>query len=306
MIKNLVCSENVKSNIFNELSNRKVAGTYIFYGNDRGQLKELATSFGKALNCKNNQQDFCDECESCKRMDARTHGDLEILSESGGIKIESVRELTQKMAVSSYEGGAKIFILEDINRMKPVASNALLKTIEEPLEGNFFFLLTTSLNILPTIKSRATIIKVPELSCEDLGVTEPVYEFFARNTTDIMEYKKGKYNLDESVDFLRIGEFMKQYFKDKNSDVKSLGSKINIYKSLREFVKNLKWTTPIDKVFFVEELVSNLEERDFIFDILKYIAFLNSSQIDMKLILTEKNKMRLPVNIKASLMKIFC
>ncbi len=307
MIKDLYCGKTVKKRLENELANPKKSATYMIYGNDRELLFSVALAFGKALNCKNSENDFCDECESCKRMNSKTHGDLEIIHEANGIKIEAVREIKGKMAKSSYEGGNKIFILEDVNRMKPAAANALLKVIEEPEDGNYFFLLTTSMSILPTIKSRSSLIKIDGMTAEELGVSKEVYNFFNRNITDISNYKKGSYDLESAVSYLQIGEFLKKYFKDKadGADVHiELENKINIYKAIREYVKNIKWASELDKILFVEEIEKNLNEREFVFEILAYIAGLNSKYFSMEKLLLEKNKLRLPLNIKASLLKV--
>ncbi|MGL4687081.1 MAG: ATPase, partial [Fusobacteriaceae bacterium] len=227
MIKDLSCSIHVKKNIINELSINKTSGTYILYGNDKNRLYEVALSFGKSLNCQIKENDFCGQCESCIRMEKGSHGDLEVIAGENGIKIDSIRALIYKASTTAYEGKNKIFILKDIENMKLPASNALLKTIEETQKGNFFFLLTTSLNILSTIKSRSTIIKITEIKREELGVSIEEYEFFNRKAKEILEYKERNLNLESSVDYINIGKFMKDYFLDK-----SLENKINIYKSL--------------------------------------------------------------------------
>ncbi len=300
MIKDLSCSIHVKKNIVNELNTNKVSGTYILYGNDKNRLFEIALAFGKSLNCEVLKNDFCGQCESCIRMEKGTHGDLELVVGENGIKIESIRNLIYRASTSAYEGKNKIFILKDIENMRIPASNALLKTLEESQKGNFFFLLTTSLNILSTIKSRSTIIKISEMKREELGVSLEEYEFFNRKAMEILEYKKQNFNIESPVDYFNIGKFMKVYFIDKN-----LENKINIYKSLRYFVNNLKWSSKIDILYFIDEIVMNLSEKNFLNEILEYVASLNSPNLNLENILKAKNRLRIPINIKALLIKIF-
>ena len=172
MFKDIVSNEEAKSFLINELKSRREQGTYIFYGEDRELLMEFALVYAKALTCKNAENDFCGVCDSCLRMDSLTHGDLEIYEDSNGIKIDQIREIAYRVSTASYEGGNRIFILKDVEKMKKEAANALLKMIEEPEKGDFFILLANNLNILPTIKSRSMFLKIKMRSAEELGVSQ--------------------------------------------------------------------------------------------------------------------------------------
>lgn len=301
MIDDLLCSDFLKKNLKNELADMKESGTYLLYGLDKKALYEIAISFAKSLNCKEKEMDFCDECESCVRFNSATHGDLEVYRDDNGIKIEEVRKLISKSGSSSYEGGNKIFILEDINKMKPVASNALLKTIEEPLKGNYYFLLTTSLNILATIKSRSTIIRVPQLNYELLGVSKDIFEFFNGSGSDIKQYKKILPDLNETLNYLDIEKFIVEYY----SNGEKIQDKIKIYNALRYFVKNYKWLNKIDKLKFIESICRAAKTRDEIYQILDYIGCLKNDSISVKKLLETKNKLRLPVLVKGILIELF-
>jgi DNA polymerase-3 subunit delta' len=59
--------------------------------------------------------------------------------------------------------------------MRKESSNALLKIIEEPARDTFFFLMTNSLNILSTIKSRAILVEVNNLIETDEEIN-PIFE----------------------------------------------------------------------------------------------------------------------------------
>ncbi|MGL4452363.1 MAG: DNA polymerase III subunit delta' [Sarcina sp.] len=84
-------------------------------------------------------------------------------------KISHVRELVSEVNKKPYEGDKKVIILYDGQKMTTEAQNALLKTIEEPPNGVYIIILTTSLElILDTIKSRCQICKLTPLSGDDL------------------------------------------------------------------------------------------------------------------------------------------
>lgn len=84
-------------------------------------------------------------------------------------KISHVRELVSEVNKKPYEGDKKVIILYDGQKMTTEAQNALLKTIEEPPNGVYIIILTTSLElILDTIKSRCQICKLTPLGGENL------------------------------------------------------------------------------------------------------------------------------------------
>ena len=82
----------------------------------------------------------------------------------------SVRLLHQRASLTSVEGGARIFILGDADRLVPQessqeAANALLKLLEEPPAGSLFLLTTVDpRRLLPTIRSRAVPVRLQRLA----------------------------------------------------------------------------------------------------------------------------------------------
>ncbi|MGL4656031.1 MAG: DNA polymerase III subunit delta' [Sarcina sp.] len=94
---------------------------------------------------------------------------IDYRTSESSFKISHVRELVSEVNKKPYEGDKKVIILYDGQKMTVEAQNALLKTIEEPPNGVYIIILTTSLDlILDTIKSRCQICKLTPLSGEDL------------------------------------------------------------------------------------------------------------------------------------------
>lgn len=93
-----------------------------------------------------------------RKVAAMIHPDVRIFSPEGksGIHpISSLQLLKEQMALEPFEADARVFIIEEADRMQPVGSNSLLKTLEEPPKKNFFILLTSQPDdIIPTIHSR--------------------------------------------------------------------------------------------------------------------------------------------------------
>ena len=73
----------------------------------------------------------------------------------------SIEALIREIALSPFEAPFKLFIIEEAEKMLPSASNALLKTLEEPPEDTYIALLSTCpSDLLPTIRSRCHAIEI--------------------------------------------------------------------------------------------------------------------------------------------------
>ena len=300
MFKDIISNEEAKSFLINELKSRREQGTYIFYGEDRELLMEFALAYAKALTCKNAENDFCGVCDSCIRMDSLTHGDLEIYEDSNGIKIDEIREIAYRVSTASYEGGNRIFILKDVEKMKKEAANALLKMIEEPEKGDFFILLANNLNILLTIKSRAMFLKIKMRSAEELGVSQEEYNFFLGKGKEILEYKETGIDLNLGEPYNEIGNFIKNYLAEPNIE-----NKIKIYKSLRDFFTSRQYINEIDKLSFAENIYFAVEnDRVLSQEICNYMCHLIKNFDRVENLITVKNMIKMPVNLKL-LLKVF-
>jgi DNA polymerase III gamma/tau subunit len=93
------------------------------------------------------------------------HPDFVHLQTADSIKVDEIRELIQFANTTPQKSSHKIIIIEGAERMNNAAANALLKTLEEP-PGQMLIILTTHQPhaLLPTIRSRCQMIRIPELS----------------------------------------------------------------------------------------------------------------------------------------------
>jgi DNA polymerase-3 subunit delta' len=138
---------------------------YLFAGPPHVGKGTLALSLAQAVNC--DQPDPpCGDCRSCRRIARGLHPDIVTLgllaeekSESGRLRknigIAQVQELHAELALQPYEGRFRVVIVDGAERLSPEASNALLKTLEEPPERAILVLITSEPDrLLPTIRSR--------------------------------------------------------------------------------------------------------------------------------------------------------
>ncbi|MCG8431199.1 MAG: DNA polymerase III subunit delta' [Candidatus Omnitrophica bacterium] len=153
------------------LERDRLRGGFLFTGPEGVGKKLLALSVAKVLNCgRRNRREACDECPACKKIGTLRHPDLHCID--GGdseIRIESIRQLQRAVGFKSYEGGIRVFIINDAHRLNPEASNALLKILEEPPPASVFFLITDKPELLfGTVVSRCKTVKCVPLNRREL------------------------------------------------------------------------------------------------------------------------------------------
>ena len=118
--------------------------------------RTLARAVACALLCDGRTGDACLTCAACRRMERGVHPDVvELVPEGKFIKIEQIREVRKALLFSPVLGPHRVILILEAQRMNLDAGNALLKSLEEPPEGNFFILTAPDERaLLPTIVSR--------------------------------------------------------------------------------------------------------------------------------------------------------
>lgn len=142
---------------------------YLFSG-PRGTGKtSTARILAKALNCEHLVDgEPCAECESCLSIEHGTSYDLFELDAASNNGVDAMRELVSRTVVGS-PGRTKVYILDEVHMLSAAASNALLKTLEEPPEHVAFVLATTDpQKVLATIRSRTQHFEFSLLSAHEL------------------------------------------------------------------------------------------------------------------------------------------
>ncbi len=114
----------------------------------------------------------CGACPSCIQVRDGNHPDVIVVSPGkpispevkaglAGIPVDEIRYVNSLVGQHTFVGGRRVVIIERAEKMNAPAQNALLKTLEEPLAGTIFLLLTESPELLlPTIVSRCRALKL--------------------------------------------------------------------------------------------------------------------------------------------------
>ena len=122
----------------------------------------------------------CRQCRGCRMVEHGNHPDLHRLAPSGpGNQIRigedqhpepgTVRRLAVDLALLPVEGGERVAVIRDAQRMNDVAQSALLKTLEEPPPATTLILCADDEELLlPTIRSRCARIRLGTLGARDV------------------------------------------------------------------------------------------------------------------------------------------
>ncbi len=163
----------------------------LFHGPAGIGKADFIEAFAQALLCENVRPDghACGACASCGWFVQGNHPDYRRVrpeamedeapaaegdeapaeekkakskTASKEIKIEQVRALADFMNISTHRQGLRVVVLYPAEALNMPASNALLKTLEEPPPGTVFLLASNGLDrLLPTILSRCRKFALP-------------------------------------------------------------------------------------------------------------------------------------------------
>jgi len=277
----------------NELSFNREAGTYLFYGDDLQKNFDTALEFAAELFSRSMPEE--NKKNITEKTLRQTYSDLVVVDT---LNIDTVRDIIKKSYTSSHEGGAKVFILKNIQDIRKESANAMLKLIEEPTRDNFFILISKRLNILSTIKSRSIIYRIRKSTPEELGVDKYIYNFFLGFSLDIEEYKKNEMDLFIEKSYKIIGGILKEYEKEKN-----ILSKIDLYKCLRNFIQESENIKRYEKIKFAEDIYMNAS-KEVVGLIVEYLINLVKRDKNLKQKLEYKKMLRAPINLKLFLINL--
>jgi DNA polymerase-3 subunit gamma/tau len=167
----IVGQQHVTQTLANAIKSNRVAHAYIFSGVRGVGKTTTARILAKALNCvKGPTAEPDNTCDSCREISAGTSLDVLEIDAASNRGIDQIRELREMVRYAPASSRYKVVILDEAHQLTDEASNALLKTLEEPPERVVFILATTrSEDLVDTIKSRAQLFNFRSLTFKEIA-----------------------------------------------------------------------------------------------------------------------------------------
>jgi len=220
----------IESSLLNSYNNQKLHHAILLNGKKGIGKASFAKEFvAKILDIKN-----------------ANHPDLLLIekeAEKKEITVDKIRKITDFLNQTSAISLNKFIIIDSACELNKSASNALLKILEEPHKNNFLILISHNLNrVLPTIRSRCQIVKIPDLTLE--------------NFTEILREKTPRIPANEL-------QFLSEICDNSAADAINLGPDlIRFYGLFLRSILNKK---------IGEELLKKISEKNFPFMVFEKI-----------------------------------
>jgi DNA polymerase-3 subunit delta' len=194
MFEHLIGNEKAKESLTHLLRSGRLPNSMLFAGPEGVGKRHFAFELARTLVCTNTDETPCGHCSACHRVAAfdappsdkkddykkvffDRHADVGLVVPfNRTLQVDSIRALEREAHFQPYEAAARVFIINDAEKMNDEAANALLKTLEEPPSTTFIILVTARPDaLLSTIRSRCQTIRfapVAESEIENLLVKE--------------------------------------------------------------------------------------------------------------------------------------
>jgi DNA polymerase III subunit delta' len=163
----IIGHEKQKQMFLSVLRRERLPHAFLFTGQEGIGKKKTAREFAKHILCE--KHNSCGVCRPCIKVERDIHPDVLIIENDDTIGIEQSRSIGREVYEYPYEADKRIILIDRADSMTHEATNALLKTLEEPPLFNIFFLITSSERDIPlTIRSRCARVGFSPLPRERL------------------------------------------------------------------------------------------------------------------------------------------
>ena len=255
-------SQNVAYTLFkNQIINHQLSHAYLIDDNNSGESYNIVIAFIKSILISDN--DGVDNISNL--IDSGNYPELQIIKPDGMfIKKGQLIQLQDDFSKSSVYGKRKIYIIEDADKMRPEAANAILKFLEEPSSSIIAFLLTNNFNnMLSTIVSRCQIVKLNN----DLNI-DSSFDDICLNFIRAVENNKYDAFLSENKLFFDVIEY-----KNRENVVLFIDKLINLYYYVLKVVIGEDNNNDLCEIINKNDLNSILNKINYLIEIKDSVKF---------------------------------
>jgi DNA polymerase-3 subunit gamma/tau len=158
----------VRESLSKIVASNKIPHAFLFSGPKGTGKTSAARIIAKIVNCERKNPP-CDKCYQCTSIIRGENLDVVELDAASHRGIEDVRALKDAVKLAPAKAKKKVYIIDEAHMLTLEASNALLKTLEEPPAHVIFILATTNPDkLVETIRSRTININFRKATTEEV------------------------------------------------------------------------------------------------------------------------------------------
>jgi DNA polymerase-3 subunit delta' len=188
MFDELTGNSRVKAMLKRMLVSDRLPGAMLFIGEEGIGKRLFALEVARALNCRTpKDNEACGVCSSCvriRKLNYPTRDDADewtqiiwtdhpdvglVIAPKRVLRVEQMRQIEKEANFRPFEGKARVFLIDEADKLNDASANALLKVLEEPPRTSHLILITARpAMLLPTILSRCQMIRFSPLTPDEI------------------------------------------------------------------------------------------------------------------------------------------
>ena len=184
MFSELTGNARVKDALKRMITSGRLPGALLFAGEEGVGKKRFALEVARALNCRTPKDgEACGVCSACGRIERLNYPERDdadewtqiiwtdhpdvglVVAPKRVLRVEQMRQIEKEANFRPFEGKARVFLIDEADKLNDASANALLKVLEEPPRTSHLILITARpAMLLPTILSRCQMIRFAPLA----------------------------------------------------------------------------------------------------------------------------------------------
>lgn len=205
----------VRDSLVKIIKSNEIPHALLFAGSKGTGKTSTARILAKIINCTERKGDEpCNKCDTCISIINGTNMDVIEMDAASNRGIDDVRVLRDAVKLAPSGSKAKVYIIDEAHMLTTEASNALLKTLEEPPSHVYFILATTNPEkLIETIRSRTTLVQFTKATVEE--VKRSLQRIIKNEKLNVKEENLEKIIKIARGSFRDAVKLLEQYSKDE-------------------------------------------------------------------------------------------